>query len=181
MIVRAYRENVTMLFRMYKELSDKAIAQVGDDELHGKPDPESNSIAAVVQHIAGNLHSRWKDFLVTDGEKPDRDRDSEFEEHPLDRGGLLELWEKGWSTLFAALGSIEDDTLERTITIRNQPLSVLEAMNRSLAHTAYHAGQIVYIAKAIRSSGWKTLSIARGKSREYTPQAGSRTPQGERP
>jgi hypothetical protein len=156
-------------FLMYKTMCDKAIAQVDDSKLFWKPDAESNSIAVLMRHIGGNLASRWRDYLSTDGEKPDRDRDSEFEENGEDRSAHLARWERGWAVLFSALEGLTADTLMKAITIRKQPLTVIEALNRSLTHTAYHAGQIVYAAKAIRSSEWKTLSIPRGKSREFTP------------
>jgi uncharacterized damage-inducible protein DinB len=169
MIERKYIDDVKQGYRMYKTLCDKSIAQLGDADLYWKPEPESNSIAVIMQHIGGNLRSRWRDFLQSDGEKPDRNRDAEFEERGADRHALLALWEEGWTALFTALESLQEETLSRTITIRKQPLTIMEAINRSLAHTAHHAGQIVYIAKAIRSSGWKTLSIPKGKSKEFNP------------
>jgi hypothetical protein len=169
MIGKNYIESVTKLFHTYKAISDRAIAQVGDDELYWKPDSESNGISVIMQHIGGNLDSRWRDYLSSDGEKPDRDRDGEFEEHGLDRRALLDRWERGWGVVFAALSGLEEDLLLKVITIRKESHTVLEALNRSLAHTAQHTGQIVYIAKAIRSSGWKTLSIPRGKSKEFNP------------
>jgi hypothetical protein len=167
MVEKNYIESIQSLFKTYKKLSDDAIAQVKDEELYWKPDPESNSIAIIMQHIGGNLISRWKDYLLTDGEKPYRDRDSEFKEHGFDRSTLLKSWQEGWFAIFSALEGLEEGTLSRTILIRSEPHTVLEALNRSLAHTAYHTGQIVYIAKAIRSSAWKTLSIPKGKSKEF--------------
>jgi uncharacterized damage-inducible protein DinB len=166
---RAYIEDLKYGFRMYKSLCDKAIAQLEDAELHWRPEPESNSIAVIMRHIYGNLRSRWRDFLSTDGEKPDRDRDAEFEVHAAERAALQAEWEEGWAVLFSALDGLQEETLSKTITIRKQPLAVIAALNRSLAHTASHAGQIVYIAKAQRSSAWKTLSIPKGKSREFNP------------
>lgn len=166
---KGYLENVVKLFHQYKDMADKAIAQVGEKEIGWKPEPESNSIAIVMQHLAGNLRSRWTDFLASDGEKPWRDRDAEFEEHSLSKGELLDRWEKGWASVFDALNGIDEKAVERTIKIRGEPLTVLEALNRSLTHTAYHVGQIVYIAKAERGGEWKTLSIPKGKSKEHKP------------
>jgi hypothetical protein len=166
---RNYIDNVSGLFRQYKDLGDKAISQVRDGELSWKPDPESNSIAVIMQHVGGNLRSRWTDFQTTDGEKPWRERDAEFEDQSASRRQLVEQWEKGWQAVFAALASIDEGTLDKTIRIRGQSLTLIEALNRSVTHTAYHVGQIVLLAKALRSGDWKTLSIAKGKSKEFTP------------
>ena len=169
MMEKAYIDIMKQSFGMYKKLCDKSIAQVEDAELHWRPDRGSNSISVIIQHIAGNLSSRWRDYLTTDGEKPERDRDAEFREQVAERAVLLDSWEKGWRVLFAALEDMSGEILSKMITIRTQPLSVLEALNRSLAHTAYHTGQIVYIAKAVRSSEWKTLSFPRGSQKNTAP------------
>jgi hypothetical protein len=152
----------------YKTLAERAIAQVSDDDLHHAPDPESNSIAVIVQHIAGNLRSRWTDFLTSDGEKPDRNRDGEFVDRGLGRQDLLRLWAEGWAPFFATLGELREGDLLRTVTIRGEPHSVIRAIERAVSHCSYHCGQIVFLAKAIRSTQWQTLSIARGDSEGYT-------------
>ena len=150
----------------YKRLAEGAIAQVRDDELMNAGD-ESNSIAVICQHLSGNLRSRFTDFLTTDGEKPWRDREAEFDRRAISRATLLEEWESGWSALLTSLDSITDADLRRTVTIRQQPLLVHEALHRSLAHTAYHVGQIVYLAKTARGPAWTSLSIPRGQSDTY--------------
>jgi hypothetical protein len=150
-------------FLRYKGLGDGAFAQLEERDFIWKPEPESNSIAILIQHLAGNLLSRWTDYLDSDGEKPWRKRDEEFEETPSRRLDLLGTWEKGWGALFAALDSMREETLGRTLHIRGEPHTVLRALLRSLAHTAYHVGQIVLLAKAIRSGKWKSLSIPKRK------------------
>lgn len=154
-------------FRRYKTLAERAMAQIQDDQLLVTLDPESNSIAVIVKHLAGNMRSRWMDFLTTDGEKPDRNRDSEFESPPAPRAELLRLWEWGWSFVFSALEPLTDADLARTVHIRTEPYSVHEAIQRQLAHYAYHVGQIVFLAKHFRSARWKSLSIPRGKSKDF--------------
>ena len=153
-------------FRRYKALAEGAMAQLGEAEF-SKPAGAGNSIAVLVWHISGNLKSRFTDFLTSDGEKPWRGRDEEFVDRSVTRAQLLEKWEEGWSVLFAAVGSLKGDDLDRTVTIRNQPLAVHQALQRSLSHAAYHVGQIVYIAKSLRGDGWMFLSIPPGKSDEY--------------
>jgi hypothetical protein len=150
-------------FLRYKSLGDRAFEQIDEPDFSWKPEPESNSIAILIQHVGGNLLSRWTDFLGSDGEKPWRRRDEEFEETASHREELLERWEKGWGTLFTALDSMGEDTLARTIHIRGEPHTVLQALQRSLAHTAYHVGQIVYLAKAARGGEWRTLSMPKRK------------------
>lgn len=162
-----YLGSVITEFRKQKALSDKAIAQLGDEELWYKPDPESNSIAIIVRHLAGNMVSRWTDFLTTDGEKPDRDRDSEFEDTVHDRAALMARWEEGWKVLMDTLSSLHEEDLLLTVLIRGEELTVIQAVNRQLSHYGYHTGQIVYLAKRIRSSKWNTLSIPKGKSKEH--------------
>jgi hypothetical protein len=165
-----YLDDVVAQFRTLKLQAERALAQVSDRDLTVTLDAESNSIAALVQHMAGNLRSRWTDFLTTDGEKPDRDRDSEFEVDRLDaaraRAELLVRWEEGWERLFAALASLTAGDLLRTVYIRAEPHSVPQAIHRQLTHQAYHVGQLVLLAKHFAAAGWQTLSVAKGKSRE---------------
>jgi hypothetical protein len=153
-------------FRRYKGLGEGAIAQL-DDADFGRPVGAGNSVAILVWHISGNLKSRFTDFLTSDGEKPWRARDEEFVSRLVTRAQLLEKWEEGWTTLFAALHTLKAEDLTRTVTIRNQPLAVHEALERSLSHASYHVGQIVYIAKSLRGDRWKYMSIPPGKSEEY--------------
>jgi uncharacterized damage-inducible protein DinB len=166
-----FLEDARRQFRGQKKLVERALAQVGDDAYFAALDSESNSIALLVKHVAGNLRSRWTDFRTTDGEKPDRRRDSEFELEPGDsRAALTARWEEGWARAFAALDSLGVADLTRTVTIRGEPHSVAKAVTRSLGHNAYHAGQIVLLAKHHAGARWETLSIARGKSDEYRPR-----------
>jgi hypothetical protein len=155
-------------FREIRQQCDGAIAQVPPALWSQRLDPESNSIVTLVLHLSGNMLSRWTDFLTTDGEKADRDRDAEFEDpDALSREALLARWEKGWACLFGALEGITGDDLERIVLIRSKPHSVVEAINRQLTHYAYHSGQIVFLAKHLAGPGWKTLSIARRGSAEF--------------
>ena len=166
----SYVSDSTNLFSYYKKLGERAMEQCPDDELFAAQDGESNSIAIIVKHMAGNMRSRWTDFLTSDGEKPDRNRDSEFEDAPKTRAELLEVWEKGWKCVLDALEPLTEADLTRTVTIRAEPHSVMQAINRQVAHYAYHVGQIVYLAKhfaAERSGSWKALSVPRGKSKEF--------------
>jgi hypothetical protein len=160
----SYIEDSLSIFRQYKSLAERAMAQVNDEQLSRALDSESNSIAIIVRHMAGNMRSRWTDFLTTDGEKPNRNRDCEFEAPPSTRSELLETWESGWGCLLATLEGLTDADLARTVYIRTEPHSVMQAINRQLAHYACHVGQIVFLAKHFRSSQWKSLSIPRGKS-----------------
>ena len=141
--------------------------QVSDDQPFATLDEEMNSIAVIVKHMAGNMRSRWTNFLISDGEKPDRNRDQEFEAPPATREALLKLWEDGWNCLFSALKPLVDADLSRTVTIRGEPHSVVQAINRQLAHYPYHCGQIVFLAKHFRGREWKSLSIPRGKSTSF--------------
>jgi Protein of unknown function (DUF1572) len=154
-------------YERYKSLADAAMQQVGDEELAQTGPGDSNSIEMLVRHVAGNLASRFTDFRTSDGEKPWRRRDDEFEPSALGRLELFGQWERGWRALFAALDGLTDDDLAQPISIRRQPLRIDEALHRSLAHTAYHVGQIVYLAKALRGAGWRCLSIPRGASERY--------------
>lgn len=166
-----YLENALKNFRGPKRLADKAMAQVGDEEFFFRPDDESNSIALIVKHVAGNLRSRWKDFLTTDGEKPDRDRDSEFlVAEGETRAALVEAWERGWRILFEEVGALTPADLARKVLIRGEQHTVVEAVNRQLTHYGQHVGQIVFLAKHIRSSDWQTLSVARGRSRTFNSE-----------
>lgn len=154
-------------FQMYKTLGEKAMEQVDETQLSWQANEESNSIATIIKHMWGNMLSRWTDFLTTDGEKPWRQRDAEFENDWKDRETMMKKWEEGWQCLYSALDSIKDDDLERIIYIRNEGHTILEAINRQIAHYSYHVGQIVYIAKLCKNDSWKSLSIPRNKSNEY--------------
>lgn len=163
-----YLAEATEQFRYLKKMADKAIAQVPADDFFRTPDAESNSVALIVKHIAGNLRSRWTDFLTTDGEKPDRHRDQEFETADQDsQEALLKQWETGWSLVFETMESLTPADLEKIVLIREEPHSVLKAIQRQLTHNAYHVGQIVFLAKQLRSADWRTLSIPRGKTEEF--------------
>ncbi|MCU1285142.1 MAG: hypothetical protein JWO13_1492 [Acidobacteriales bacterium] len=160
-----YLDDMRQMFRDYKKMAEKAMAQVSDEQLFYAPDAESNSIAVIVKHMAGNMRSRWTDFLTSDGEKPDRNRDGEFEAtDEKSREWVMKTWEDGWKIFFDAVEPLQPADLAKTIYIRHQPHSVLQAINRQLAHYSSHIGQIVFLAKHIKSSDWETLSIARGKS-----------------
>jgi hypothetical protein len=163
----SYIIDAIALFRHYKKLGDGALTQCPDDKLTAVPDAESNSVAILVKHLAGNMRSRWTDFLTSDGEKPDRHRDSEFEDAPVDRAALSALWERGWATLFAALKPLGDPDLARVVTIRGENHSVMQAINRQVAHYSYHVGQIVFLAKHWAGANWKSLSIPRRQSAQF--------------
>jgi hypothetical protein len=154
-------------YRRYKSLGEGTFSQLRPRDLVVQPTPESLSIATIVWHVSGNLESRFTDFLTTDGEKPWRDRESEFAERRVDRKEMLAKWEKGWAVLFAALAALTDEELTRTVTIRGISATVGEALERSLAHTSYHVGQITFLGKMLRRSQWKYLSIPPGKSAAY--------------
>jgi len=154
-------------YRRYRTLADDAIAQLDPDQLSTRLAESDNSIATIVAHLSGNLRSRFTDFLTADGEKPWRDRDAEFVPGEASREELLRRWDEGWSALFGTLSQLSDSDLERTITIRDVPLSVLDALHRSLAHASYHVGQIVYVAKSLRGDRWRYLSIPPGQSEAY--------------
>jgi uncharacterized damage-inducible protein DinB len=169
----SYTQDATELFRYYKRLADNAIAQCPDDKLCAEIDSESNSIAIIMQHMAGNMRSRWTNFLTTDGEKPDRHRDTEFESPAKTRAELQAMWKAGWKLLFEALAPLTDADLLKTVTIRTEPHSVMQAINRQIAHYSYHIGQIVYLARHFAGSQWKTLSIPKSKSREFNVRVAS--------
>ena len=166
-----YIENALKNFRGIKDLADRAMRQVDDEGFFHTLDPESNSIAIVVKHMAGNMRSRWTDFLTTDGEKPDRQRDTEFIIEPGDdRAALQERWERGWRCVFGALEALAPADLMRTVTIRGEPHTVVAAINRQLAHYGQHMGQIITLAKHIKSADWQTLSIPRRKSADFNEE-----------
>lgn len=163
-----YLDEAHRQMRGHKRLAEGAMAQLKDEELFVTLDPESNSVAVIVKHMTGNMRSRFTDFLTTDGEKPDRYRDREFElGPPTTRADLTKWWEEGWARVFEAIESLKPEDVMRTVTIRGEPHTVLQAVNRQVAHYAYHTGQIVLLAKHIRSSKWRSLSIPRGKSEDY--------------
>ena len=163
-----YLDEAHRQMRGNKRLAEGAMAQLKDDELFVALDPEANSIAAIVKHMAGNMRSRFTDFLTTDGEKSDRYRDQEFEIIPATtRADLTKWWDDGWDRVFSAIDALKPDDVMRQVTIRGEPHTVLQAINRQIAQYAYHTGQIVFMAKHIRSGKWKSLSIPRGKSEEY--------------
>lgn len=154
----------------YKELGDKTFAQLNDADFHYQPNEESNSIAIIIQHVAGNMLSRWTNFLTSDGEKEWRNRDIEFEEQQMTKQQLIEFWEKGWQCCLDTLNALTEDDLLKTIHIRSEGLLVVDAINRQLAHYPYHVGQIIYVAKIITNSNWKTLSIAKSQSNQFNQQ-----------
>ncbi len=164
----SYIEDALALFRQYKKMAEGAMAQVTDEQLTAMLDPEMNSIALIVKHMTGNMRSRWTDFLTSDGEKPDRHRDTEFEEPPSTREQMMARWNDGWQRLFDALDPLTDDDLARIVTIRGEPHSVMQAINRQIAHYASHIGQIVFLAKHLQHTNWKSLSVPRGKSQDFT-------------
>ena len=168
-----YVKDSLSLFRYYKKLGDGALQQTPDDALHITLDAESNSIATIVKHMAGNMRSRWTDFLTTDGEKPDRHRDTEFEAPPKTRAELMALWEANWKLVFDALSPLTEADLGRKVPIRGEAHSVMQAINRQMGHYAYHVGQIVYLAKHFAGPNWKTLSVPRRKSAEFNAKVAS--------
>jgi Protein of unknown function (DUF1572) len=166
----SYVKDAIDLFRYYKKLGERAMAQCPEQAWFTTLDAESNSIAIIVKHMAGNMRSRWTDFRTADGEKPDRHRDTEFEEPPKAGPALMELWERGWSYVFDALEPLTDADLARTVTIRTEPHSVMQAINRQIAHYAHHVGQIVFLAKhlTVNATGkWESLSVPRGQSKQF--------------
>jgi hypothetical protein len=163
-----YLEEARRQMRGQKRMGEGAMVQLGDDEFFLTLDPESNSVAILVKHLAGNMRSRFTDFLMSDGEKPDRFRDREFEvSGTTTRAELMRWWEDGWSCVLGAIETLKPEDVSRTVTIRGEPHTVLQAINRQIAHYAAHIGQIVFLAKHLRSSKWKTLTIPRGKSEEF--------------
>jgi hypothetical protein len=170
---QAYLDDIRFSFRKNRELAEKALQQVEDRAFFEKPGEHSNSIAAVVKHVAGNLVSRWTNFLTTDGDKPWRDRDAEFVIGPEDtRPNLLTAWERGWAALFGSLDSLQEADLGKTVTIRGEGHTVFQAIHRSLTHTAYHVGQIVYLSRLLTQGGWEWITIPPGQSRQWKAQGG---------
>jgi len=163
----SYVEDSRALFRYYKTMAERAMAQVSDDQLEAVLDSEMNSIAVIVKHMVGNMRSRWTDFLSSDGEKPNRNRDSEFEDPPATRQDLLALWEEGWSCVFGALETLSDEDLSRSVMIRGEAHSVMQAINRQIAHYASHCGQIVLLAKHFSYDHWQSLTVPRKQSAEF--------------
>jgi hypothetical protein len=166
-LTTSYLEDSLALFRFYKKMGEGAMEQVSDEQLFAALDGEMNSIAIMVKHMAGNMRSRWTDFLTSDGEKPDRDRDSEFMAPPETRESLMRLWNQGWERVFQALEPLSETDMQRTVTIRGEAHSVMQAVNRQIAHYSYHVGQIVFLAKHFGASEWKSLSVPRNKSAEF--------------
>jgi hypothetical protein len=163
----SYIEDSLSLFRQYKRLAERAMEQVTDEQLFAQVDEESNSIAIIVKHMAGNMCSRWTDFLTADGEKPERNRDSEFVDAPRTRSAILDTWENGWTCVFAALEPLSDADLTRSVTIRGEAHSVMQAINRQVAHYSHHVGQIVLLAKHFAHDRWQSLSVPRNQSAEF--------------
>lgn len=172
-----YLKDVVEQFRQLKRLADRALAQVRDEDIFAVLDPEANSLAVLIQHMAGNMRSRWKDFLHSDGEKPDRNRDSEFVvTEGTTRAELEARWEEGWRCLFQTLTALSEEDLALTVLIRAEPHSVIKAINRQLTHYGYHVGQIVFLAKHFASDHWRTLSVPRGGSRQFNAEKFGREP-----
>jgi hypothetical protein len=163
----SYIEDAVAVFRYYKKLGERAMDQVADEQLFATLDGEANSIAVIVKHMVGNMRSRWVDFLTSDGEKPNRNRDGEFIDPPQTRAALLAEWENGWSCLFEAIEPLTDADLTRRITIRGEAHSVMQAINRQLAHYPHHVGQIVLLAKHFACERWQSLSVPRNRSTDF--------------
>ncbi len=166
-IITNYHTDTVQSFRNYKKMAERAIEQTSDQEFFALIDAEANSIAVIVKHIAGNLNSRWRDFLTSDGEKNDRHRDTEFELINDTRESLMQFWERGWQTLFDAIEPLTAEDFSRTVPIRGEPHTIVEAINRQLTHYSYHVGQIVLLAKHFKSTDWKTLSVPKNRSAEF--------------
>lgn len=166
-IIENYLADALRSFRTYKKMAERAIEQVDDEQFFALIDAEANSIALIVKHIAGNSRSRWTDFLTSDGEKDFRDRDTEFEVIADTRESLMQFWETGWQTLFDNVEPLTADDFSKTITIRGEPHTIVEAINRQMTHYAYHIGQIVLLAKHFKSSDWKTLSVPKNRSAQF--------------
>jgi hypothetical protein len=175
-IANEYLQTTIKRLRYYKALGEKTFDQLTDADCHFSSNEASNSIAVIIQHVCGNMLSRWTNFLTEDGEKAWRQRDEEFEVHDYSKQQLLEMWEKGWSCFLQALTSLTENDLLKTIYIREEPLTVMDGINRQLAHYPYHIGQILYIGKMIRDAGWKSLSIEKGKSEAYNKNDGIKDP-----
>ena len=174
-IVQNYLEDALSSFRSYKKLAEKAIAQLRDDEFFVTLDEESNSIAVIMKHMAGNMFSRWTDFLTSDGEKPNRNRDTEFVIEPqTTKDEVIDYWERAWKCVFEALEPLRVEDFEKKVMIRGEEHTIVQAINRQLTHYAYHVGQIVFLAKHFRSAEWKSLSIPRNRSAEFNASMAKR-------
>ncbi|HLY72234.1 MAG TPA: DUF1572 family protein [Puia sp.] len=160
---KTYLDSVIKKMTAYKDLGEKTFEQLEESDFHFSPNEESNSIAIIVQHISGNMLSRWTNFLAEDGEKEWRQRDDEFEVHQFSKQQIIDVWEKGWQCLFTCLQSLNDEDLMKTITIRKEAMPVIDAINRQLAHYPYHIGQIIYIGKILKNQEWKNLSVPKKK------------------
>ncbi|SEP36965.1 Protein of unknown function [Niastella yeongjuensis] len=171
-----YLQTTIRRLRYYKMLGEKTFEQLTDADFHYAPNEASNSIAVILQHVSGNMLSRWSNFLTEDGEKAWRNRDEEFKVHNYSKQQLLELWEKGWQCFLDALTALTENDLLKTIYIREEPLLVIDAINRQLAHYPYHVGQILYIGKLIKDNNWQSLSIEKGKSEDYNKSDGIKDP-----
>jgi len=171
-----YLATVIKRVKYYKQLAEQTFEQLGEKDFHFQPNAESNSIAIIVQHMYGNMLSRWTNFLTEDGEKPWRQRDDEFEIHSYSSKQIIDLWNKGWECFLNALQSLKEDDLLKTVYIRDEALTAVDAINRQLAHYPHHIGQIIYIGKIIKNDEWKNLSIPRGGSRAYNSSANVKDP-----
>ena len=165
-----FLESVLIEFRSLKKVAEKAVQQISDKDFFSAPDSESNSIAVLMKHLAGNMRSRWTDFLTSDGEKPDRNRDSEFVTEGVNRAEIMQKWEAGWSSLFQALEPLKPEDLDKTVYVRGKAQSAYNAIFRQLTHYAVHVGQILYLAKHYAETNWQTLSVPKGKSEDYKKQ-----------
>lgn len=163
----SYLNDSLAIFRLYKNMTERAMEQLTPEQFFTTLDPEMNSVALIVKHMAGNMRSRWRDFLTTDGEKPDRNRDSEFEDPPATADAVKKMWEDGWAYVFGALEPLSDADLGRQVAIRGEPHSVMQAVNRQIAHYAQHCGQIIFLAKHLQHENWKSLTIPRKGSADY--------------
>jgi hypothetical protein len=167
MLATIFLESVLKRLHYYKSLGDETLAVLTGEQLHWQPDGEPNSIYLIVKHVSGNMRSRWTDFLHSDGEKPWRNRDSEFEEDNVSVADIKQLWEAGWQCMLDAISALQPEDLEKTVYIRSEPHVVIDAINRQLAHIPYHVGQIVYIGKMIKKNDWHSLSIPKGQSQDF--------------
>ena len=169
-IEQTFLDSVIKRFKGYKVLGEKTFDQLNDQEMHFQPNKESNSIAIIIQHLHGNMLSRWTNFLTEDGEKEWRKRDDEFEVHEFSKQQLTDIWNEGWKVLLDTFESLTENDLAKNVNIRNQPLTVVDAINRQMAHYSYHVGQIVYLGRWIRGAEWKSLSIPKGNSNQYNQE-----------
>ena len=175
-ILLEFLQTAIRRLKYYKQLGDKTFGQLEEKDFHYQPNEESNSIAIIIQHLSGNMLSRWTNLLNEDGEKDWRNRDSEFEFHDYSKAQLLDLWDRGWKCFLDSLESLGENDLSKTITIRGESLSVIDAINRQLAHYPYHVGQIIYLGRLIKNTGWQNLSIPRGESSVYNKSDGIKDP-----